>query len=93
MKSTFGLRTLSLRYLPVKYIGMNKAEINFSTIEHHIANFDVMKNIQVYFNMEFYQFANELVNEDAEIIGWEYRSGDKILVVNFDECNCSNFWN
>jgi len=39
------MTTLSLRHLPVKYNGMNKAEINFSTIEHHIANFNVMKNI------------------------------------------------
>jgi len=43
--------------------------------------------------MEFYQFVNELANEDAEIIGWEYCSGNQVLIINYDGENCNGFYN
>lgn len=84
---------LNLRYTPVKYMNDKLATINFSVIEDRIPDPYIMNNVQVYFNMEHYHFTNELANSDLEIVGWEYRSGDKILIVNFDHENCANFYN
>ena len=85
--------TFSLRNLPVKIINDKQAMINFSVIEPVIYDPHIMTNIQMYFNMEYYHFANELANSDLEIVGWEYKSGEKSLIVNFDHENCANFYN
>ena len=85
--------TFSLRNTPVKFINDKQSIINFSIIEPVIYDPYIMNNIQFYFNMEYYHFTNELANSDLEIVGWEYRSGDKILIVNFDHENCANFYN
>ena len=82
--------TLSLRHVPVETF--NKiTKVNFSAIEERISDPHIMNNIQVYFNMEYYSFTNELANSDLEIVGWEYKSGDKTLIINFDYENCAGY--
>jgi len=84
---------LNLRNTPVKIMNDKLFVINFSIIEPIVYDYHIMNNIQMYFNMEYYQFTNELVNSDLEIVGWEYKSGDKTLIVDFDHKNCANFYN
>ena len=82
---------LNLRNTPVKIMNDKLSTINFSVIEPIIYDYHIMNNIQMYFNMEYYQFTNELANSDLEIVGWEYKSGDKTLIVNFDYKNCAGY--
>ena len=82
---------LNLRNTPVKIMNDKLFVINFSIIEPIVYDYHIMNNIQMYFNMEYYQFTNELVNSDLEIVGWEYKSGDKTLIVNFDYKNCAGY--
>lgn len=86
------MTTLNLRYITPKSINDKQIVINFSAIEDRISDPYIMKNISIYFLMDTYNFANELVDDNLEIIGWEYRSGDKILIINFDEENCANYY-
>ena len=83
----------NLRNTPVKFMNDQQSIVNFSAIENRISDPHIMNNIQLYFNMEYYHFANELANSDLEIVGWEYKSGEKSLIVNFDHENCANFYN
>ena len=87
------MTVINLRNTPVKYMNDKLATIDFSIIEDRISTPNVMNKIRFYFSMEYYYFANELTNSDLEIIGWEYKSGDKSLIVNFDHENCANFYN
>lgn len=86
------MTTLNLRYVSPKSINDKQIIINFSAIEERISDLYIMKNIAIYFPMDTYHFANELVDDDLEIIGWEYRSGEKTLVINFDQENCANYY-
>lgn len=81
----------SLRNTPVKIMNDKLSTVNFSVIEPVIYDPHIMNNIQMYFNMEYYQFTNELANSDLEIVGWEYKSGDKTLIVNLDHENCAGY--
>ena len=82
---------LNLRNTPVKIMNDKLSTINFSVIEPIIYDYHIMNNIQMYFNMEYYQFTNELANSDLEIVGWEYKSGDKTLIIDFDYKNCAGY--